>query len=353
MEFTLLDLKEKFSDLIHEVKGDPKLSISSCSAAEISSARSLCLVGNEKQLHQAFSGAARAFLLPWDLKDKIEISDGRSFLFSKNHSLAHTRIAELVHGRYPAQDKVPFKIDPRAIIAPSSKIGQESFVGPNVIIGEDVTIGSNSYIGANCVIQDGTRIGDNTFIWPMVFIGANCVIGNKCQIHPNTSIGSEGYGFAHDQKGNHYRIPQIGNVVVEDHVEIGSNVAIDRATFGSTVIGEGTKLDNIVHIAHNVKIGKNCLLTSGFTIGGSCNVGDNVYAGGNVTIRDHVNICSNVRLAGGSGLNNHVTEPGDYGGHPLQPVRDYLKTTMCLPHLPEFRKLLRELEAEVRKNKTP
>ncbi len=350
-DVSLITLRENFPDLVTDIQGNPNLTIRKCSSAEASLAESLCFTSDEKQWNSASSGAAAAFVVPAKLKDKIQ-SQNRNIIYVKNPALAHARFAEFIQGRYPAHE-VSASIHASAHVAKSATYGKNVKICAGAVVGEGVSIGDDVYIGANAVIEDFSSVGSRTHIWPLVFIGANTVIGDDCHIHPNATIGSEGYGFAQNEGFQSFRIPQLGNVVLHNRVEVGANTTIDRGTFGSTIIGEGTKLDNLIHIAHNVRIGKNCLLTSNFTIGGSCVIGDNVMAGGSVTVRDHVNICSDVRLAGGSGLNNDVVEPGDYGGHPLQPVREYLKTTMCLPHLPDFRKRLKELEDEVKRIKAP
>jgi len=344
MSFNLEMLREKLPN--SEIVGDSHLQVSLCSSADDSLENSLCFTANEAQYLKAQKGAARAFVLPMSLKGKVIVRDGHAVLFVKNHSLAHAQLAEIIQKRYEGHETTSAFTHPTAVVSTSASLGKNVRVGSNVFIGENVKIGDHVFIGANTVIEDDSVIGNQTHIWPMVFIGRGCVIGDHCHIHPNTTIGSEGFGFAHDDKGHHHRIPQLGQVVLGNRVEVGSNVSIDRATFGSTVIGEGTKLDNLIHIAHNVRIGKNCLLTAGFKIAGSSIVGDNVITGGHVLVGDHIEICSNVRLAAWSGVNNDIREPGDYGGHPLQPLRDYLKTTMCLPHLPEFRKIIRQLQRQ-------
>ena len=344
MAFTIQSLKEKIPG--SEIVGKADAVVTSCSSAADSIKDSLCFAAEEEQFQMALKGEAKVVVVPLKLMEKVEIPEGITALFVKNHSLAHAQLAEIIHGRYPDIEKKAFT-HPSSIVAPSAVLGKNVRIGPNAIIGERVKIGDDVVIGANCVIETNAKIGSRTHLWPMVYVGRGCVVREDCHIHPNTTIGSEGFGFAHDAKGNHFRIPQLGNVVVQSRVEIGANVAIDRATFGSTVIGEGSKLDNLIHVAHNVVIGRNCLLTAGFKIAGSAKIGDNVVTGGHVLVTDHVEVCSDVQLAGWSGVNNDIKAPGAYGGHPLQPLRDYMKTTMCLPHLPNFRKALRQLEQRV------
>ncbi len=197
------------------------------------------------------------------------------------------------------------------------------------------------------MIERGARIGADTLLHAQVFVGWGCQVGARCEIHPHTTLGSDGYSYAHDEQGNHYKIPQVGIVVIEDDVEIGANCAIDRAAFDTTRIGSGTKLDNLCHIAHNCQIGRNVLLTAGFFVAGSSTIGDNFICGGRSTVTDHVKICANVQVAGLCAITKSITEPGAYGGHPLQPMKHYLRTTASLPHLPEIRKTLAAMEVRL------
>ncbi|MBX9769071.1 MAG: UDP-3-O-(3-hydroxymyristoyl)glucosamine N-acyltransferase, partial [Bdellovibrionales bacterium] len=162
-------------------------------------------------------------------------------------------------------------------------------------------------------------------------------------VQPHSTIGSPGFGFATDQQGLHHPIPQIGFVQIDSDVSIGANCAIDRGTFGPTRIGSGTKIDNFAHIAHNCEIGKNCMITAGIIIAGSSKLGDWVVTGGSVRITDHVEIASKVQLGGNSAVTKDVPTAGAYGGHPLQPLKEYLRTTSSLPHLPEIRKTLNRI----------
>jgi UDP-3-O-[3-hydroxymyristoyl] glucosamine N-acyltransferase len=345
MPFSLRSLKERIPQA--EIEGDEGITVAFVSSSEDSLAQSLCLAADEKQFARALQGQARAFVVPAALKNRLPpLPPEAAVLFVPNHALAHARLAEVMHGRYPGHE-AKASVHPSAVISGTASLGKNVRVGPNVCIGENVKIGDDVFIGANSVIEDDAKIGIRTHIWPHVFIGRACIVGDDCHIHPNATIGSEGFGFGHDEKGQHHRIPQLGNVVIESRVEIGAGTAVDRATFGSTFIGEGTKIDNLVHIAHNVRIGRNCLLTAGFKIAGSSVVGDNVVIGGGVLVTDHVEICSGVRLAARSGVNNNITAPGEYGGHPLQPLRDYLKTTVTLAHLTEMRKTLKKLENKI------
>ncbi|MCM2280857.1 MAG: UDP-3-O-(3-hydroxymyristoyl)glucosamine N-acyltransferase, partial [Bdellovibrionaceae bacterium] len=247
----------------------------------------------------------------------------------------------------PYTDPVIENIHPAAIIHPSARLGAGVRVGPHAVVSAECTIGHNVFIGANAVIEAGSKIGDDSVIHPLVYVGHHTRIGARCEILPNTTLGKEGFGYAHDEKGNHYRIPHQGCVVIDDDVHIGANCSIDRATFGETRIGAGTKLDNQVHIAHNCRIGRNCLLTAKFAIAGSSTIGDMFVAGGSSTVTGHIEISHGVQLAGMSTVTKDITSPGQYGGFPLVPLQDHLKIRAAMVQLPAMRKQLSQLMKKI------
>lgn len=231
-----------------------------------------------------------------------------------------------------------YLVHPTAIIHANSKIGKNVQIHAYAIIEEGVSISDNSIIGHHSVIERYATIGSHCYIHPHVVIGALCQIGNHCEIHPHTTIGSDGYGYASNAQFKHSKIPQIGNVIIGDHVEIGSSVAIDRATLTSTIVHSGTKIDNLCHIAHNCSVGEDSLVTAGFFTAGSTNIGKRFVTGGNTAIADHISITDGVMLGGRSTVTRDINEPGQYGGHPVQPMREYLKTLASLDKLNEIRK---------------
>jgi len=200
---------------------------------------------------------------------------------------------------------------------------------------------------ANAVIESNAVIKGNVRIHPNAVIGWECEIGKDCLIFSNTVIGAEGYGYAQDEKFNHYRNPQTGNVVIGDKVTIGAGCTIDRGTYGSTVIGNGTIFDNQCHVAHNVQIGENCAIIAGFLCAGSTVIGDRVVASGQTMIKDHLNICSDVIFVHRAGVVKDVTEPGTYAGSPILPMKDYVVSNAIYGDLGSIRKQLMELENKV------
>ncbi|MGE3975766.1 MAG: UDP-3-O-(3-hydroxymyristoyl)glucosamine N-acyltransferase [Bdellovibrionales bacterium] len=348
--FTAQSLKDQFSELLVDAVGPLSNMIHLVSPVETPAASSLVFAQDEKTLLSALQSKATAIVTSLRWKDKVPANPQQIVFFSKNVGLAQAKLTQKIMGRYAPLDKALAGVHPTAVISPKTKVPTSCHIGPYVVIGAEVQLGENIVVSAHCVIEDRVKIGSNTKLWPHVVIAADCVVGSECVIHPHTTIGSEGYGFSHDEKGNHYRIPQIGNVVIEDRVELGSHCSIDRSTFGATRVGAGTVTDNYVHLAHNSTVGKNCVLAFGFGLAGSSHIGDNVMAGGRVSITDHVTLASGVRLGGVSVVTKDVTEPGDYGGYPLQKIKDYLKTTASLPSLPEMRKELARLSRLLEKD---
>jgi UDP-3-O-[3-hydroxymyristoyl] glucosamine N-acyltransferase len=232
---------------------------------------------------------------------------------------------------------------PTAVVHESAVIGENVVLGPYCIIGARTRIGDDCLIGAHTVVEDLARIGPRTILHPHVFVGSACEIGRDCEVHPHTSIGSDGFGYSTCAQGKQHKIPQLGNVVIGDEVEIGSNCAIDRATLTSTHIRSGTKLDNICHIAHNCDLGENGLFTAGFMMAGSTTIGRQFVTGGNSVVSAHLTLADNVVLAGRSSVTNNVTESGRYGGYPLQPMNEALKTAVNIGRLNKMRRDLNQV----------
>ncbi len=242
-------------------------------------------------------------------------------------------------------------------IHPSAVIGQDVRIGPDVSIGPLVTIDDRAQIGSGVTIFAGVHvgkdsvIGDDCVLYPQVSLLANCVLGHRVILHSGTIIGSDGFGYAQHQ-GTHQKIPQIGNVMIEDDVELGANVTVDRATFGSTLIKRGTKIDNQVQIAHNVVIGEHCIIVAQVGIAGSTTVGDYVMIGGQAGLVEHLTIGNQVKIASGSGVTNDVKPGQVVGGRPAVDHGLWRKSQVLQYQLPDMRKELRSLRKEVEELKT-
>ncbi len=225
-----------------------------------------------------------------------------------------------------------------AIVHESATLGANVLLGPYCVIGANAVIGDGCCIGSHVVVENDVHLGANTVLHPHVFVGAGCELGRDCEVHPHTSIGSDGFGYAVGASRRPQKLSHLGNVCIGDEVEIGSNCAIDRATLSSTHIRSGTKIDNICHIAHNCDLGEDGFYTAGFMMAGSTKIGRRFMTGGNSVVSAHLELADDVVLAGRSTVTSDVTEPGHYGGYPLQPLKDFMRTLASLGQLTDIRK---------------
>ncbi|HPN38765.1 MAG TPA: UDP-3-O-(3-hydroxymyristoyl)glucosamine N-acyltransferase [Melioribacteraceae bacterium] len=235
-------------------------------------------------------------------------------------------------------------VDKTAYLDTSVVLGQNVALGKNVVIGKGCKIGNNAKVYHNTVIMDNVTIGENCLIFPNVTIREDSVIGNRVIIHSGTVIGSDGFGYAPDSEGVYHKIPQIGNVVIEDDVELGSNVSIDRAAFGSTRIKKGCKIDNLVQIAHNVVVGENTVMSSQTGIAGSTKIGKNCIFAGQVGIVGHSEIADNVIIGAQSGVSKSLTKSGTYFGSPAKEIKTTLKLESHIRNLPGYVDRIKNLE---------
>ncbi len=231
---------------------------------------------------------------------------------------------------------------PGAIIGKNISCGEQVSVHNGATVGKNVTMGSRCVIHSGAVIYDGVTIGDDVTVHSNAVIRERCRIGNRCVIQPGAVIGSDGFGYAPDGS-SYYRIPQIGIVVLEDDVEIGANTCIDRAALEVTLIKRGTKLDNLVQIAHNCQIGEDCMIVSQVGISGSSKLGNHVTLAGQVGVVGHIKIGDNVIVGAKSGVPNSLEANAYYSGYPVAPHKEWLKSTVILPKLPEMRKSISSL----------
>lgn len=240
-------------------------------------------------------------------------------------------------------------IESNSFISPSAKIGENCYVGAFAYVGENVKVGNNVKIYPNSFIGDNVVIGDHTTIFSGVKIHQECKIGNHCTFHSGVVIGADGFGFAPNSENNYKKVPQIGNVIIENHVEIGANTCVDRATLGSTIIKKGAKLDNLIQIGHNVVIGENTVIVSQTGIAGSTKIGKNCMIGGQVGIVGHLTIADGVKIAAQSGVGSSITEEGMIvQGSPAYAMGDYKRAYVGFKKLPEILERLNELEKKIK-----
>jgi UDP-3-O-[3-hydroxymyristoyl] glucosamine N-acyltransferase len=232
-----------------------------------------------------------------------------------------------------------------SFIAPSAKLGAQHFVGAFAVISENVQLGENVKLYPNVFIGENVQIGNNVTLYPGVVIYHDCVIGNNVTIHAGSIIGSDGFGFAPKADGSFQKVPQLGNVIIEDDVEIGSNTTIDRATIGSTIIRKGVKLDNLIQVAHNAEVGNNTVIAAQTGISGSTKIGKNVMVGGQVGFAGHISVADGTKLAAQSGVTKTIKTPNQtLTGHPAADHTTALRSQVYVKNLPDLEKRVKELE---------
>ena len=329
----LSEIKENFSGLhliIAQLGVDVGITgintVASCEPGD------LVFVSNRDYLELARQRNPAALVVPEHLAEDAAEEEGWGILVTGNVKLAHALIKQK-YGDRDFLDGQWGRVHSSAVIHRTAKIPDSCFIGPGVVIGENTRLGDNCRLLAGVVIENDVEIGNDCVFHPNCVIGYHCKIGNEVEIGAGTVVGSEGYGFAQDQNGRSYKIPQTGHVVIEDRVLLGACNTIDRATYGQTRIGAGTKTDNIIHIAHNVEIGQDCMLTAMFVVAGSSKIGDRCITSGQVEVSDHINIGNDVVLVHRAGVTRNIAEPGMYAGLPTQPLNQYMKNTA------HFRKL--------------
>jgi len=322
-----------------KILGNRDIRISGVSGIEDAKEGDITFLVNPKYLPRVYKTRASAILAAKEIPDC-----SKAMIITSNPYLAFARLIDLFY----VERKKPIGVDRNVVIGENVKLGKNLSIYPFVVLEADVEIGDRTVIYSGSFIGKNVKIGEDTIIYPNVSIRENSFIGKRVIIHSGTSIGGDGFGFV-QENGKHIKIPQVGSVIIEDDVEIGSNVCIDRATLGNTVIKRGTKIDNLVQIGHNVTIGENAILVSQVGISGSCVIGDNVLLAGQVGIADHVRIGDNVIVGAKSGIGKDIKANSIVSGAPAYPHHKWRRTQVCLPKLPEFFKNIRKLEKRIAK----
>lgn len=326
------------SDIAHFLKGDlfGDGDIEIKSASPIQDAKEGDITYLSEKMGRSFRSNASAIIT----SSRLDIPNAQ--IVVKNPKSAFADVLTLF---YPL--KHPFEgISKDAVISGLAVMGKDVRIDAMVRIEDDVIIGDDTTIYAGSCISRGTRIGRQCIIYNNVTIRDNTIIGDRVIIHPGVVIGSDGFGFIADE-GIHKKIPQVGNVIIGDDVEIGANTTIDRATVGSTIIGSGTKIDNLVQIGHNVRVGKNVIIVAQVGIGGSSVIGDNTIIAGQAGISDHTEIEPNTVIGAQSGITGKITK-NIYLGSPAKPYREYLRAYGMLYKIPDMKRQLDDLETLVK-----
>ena len=336
MEFTA----QKIAELLKgEVEGNQEVKLNKLSKIEEGEEGSLSFLANPKYKKFIYSTQASAVIVAKTFKPEKPIN---TTLIKVDDP--YTAFAQLLE--FYNQIKLnKTGISKMASIADSAKIGKDAYIGDFVSIGENVIIGDNAKIYPQTYIGDNVKVGEHTTLFAGVKIYSECVIGKNCTIHAGVVIGSDGFGFAPQSDNNYKKIAQIGNVIIEDNVEIGSNTTIDRATLGSTIIRKGVKLDNLIQIAHNVEIGENTVIASQTGVSGSTKIGKNCMIGGQVGIIGHLIIADEVKIAAQSGLSKNILKKGSIvQGSPAFEVKKYMLSYIHFRNLGNIVERIEKLE---------
>ena len=312
-----------------ELIGNTTLSIESPEEIQKANSNQITFIGSNKYVKfWAESKACAAFI---DYNVTISPGDNRAFIKVKNVDLAMAKVLDLFNLPSPVFD---INIHPTAVIHETAKIGTDCKIGANCYIGKDVELGNEVVLYPNVCVFDETTIGNNTIVWSGTIIRERCIIGSHCIFHTNVSIGADGFGYRPSEDGRQLvKIPQIGNVIIGNYVEIGANSCVDRAKFSSTIIGDGCKIDNLVQIAHNSIMGRSCIMAGHSGLAGSVTLGDGVIIGGSASIKDHTTIHSGATVGAGSGVMNDVEAGKTVLGYPAQDARDMLKEWVAVRRL--------------------
>jgi len=319
-----------------ELSGDPDIEI--CGVSGVNDAREgdITFAADDKNLRLALKSGASCIMLrepdPAAGKAQIKVEDPL-YAFA------------LLLGRFHPEDHGPSGISSEAHVAEGVSFGKDVTVHPLACISEGTSIGDGTVVYPGVFIGRGVAIGKNCIIYPNVVIREWTRIGDRVILHPGVVLGADGFGYVL-HGGRHFKIPQAGRVVIEDDVEIGANSTVDRATTGETVIGKGTKIDNLVQIAHNVKVGENSVIVAQVGVGGSTEIGSYVMIGGQVAISDHASVEDGTALAARTGVMGHLKK-GVYAGAPAMPHRDFFRSCSIFAKLPELQKRVQELERKL------
>ncbi|MDR3094471.1 MAG: UDP-3-O-(3-hydroxymyristoyl)glucosamine N-acyltransferase [Bacteroidales bacterium] len=339
MEFTA----QLIADFIKgEIAGDANVTVSSFAKIEEGRPGSLSFLANPKYEKYLYETASSIVIV--NKAQKITNSVNATLIKVDDAYMAFASLLELYHSSLPEKTG---REEPVSVAA-SAQLGKDVFLGAFSCIGENACIGDGVKIHPQVYIGENVRIGDRTVLYPGVKVYRGCVIGSDCVLHAGVVIGADGFGFAPQTGADFKKIPQIGNAVIEDRVEIGANTCIDRATMGSTIIRRGVKLDNLIQVGHNVEIGENTVIASQTGISGSTKVGANCMLAGQVGLAGHLTIADGTKIGAQSGLNSSVTEPeSTIMGTPAFGYKDWLRSSIIFKQLPNMKRKIDELDKKL------
>jgi UDP-3-O-[3-hydroxymyristoyl] glucosamine N-acyltransferase len=339
MEFTAAAIAEFLKG---EIEGDPDTVVSIVAKIEEGHEGALSFLANPKYEHYLYTTKSSIVLVNKSLVLSRKVT--ATMIRVDNAYESFASLLQMVDQSRPRKKG----IHPTAVIEPTAKVGSDVYIGAYAYIGENAIVGDNCSIYPHVYLGDSVKVSKGCTLYPGVKIYHECVLGESCTIHAGTVIGSDGFGFAPQSETEFMKIPQIGNVIIEDHVEIGANVAIDRATMGSTIIRKGVKLDNLIQVAHNVEIGENTVIAAQSGIAGSAKMGKNCMVGGQVGVVGHSRIADGTKIGAQAGIAGNVRKENSVLiGTPAIDHKNFLKSSVIFKNLPELNKKVENLEKEV------
>jgi UDP-3-O-[3-hydroxymyristoyl] glucosamine N-acyltransferase len=332
--FSLAEIADRIGGVVEG--GDAELRISGVKSLEEAREGDITLVTTRAHVSVLERTCASAAVAPAGLR----LAD-RPIVRVAEPRLAFARLLEMFHC---SQERHVTGVDPRAFIDPSARIGRQVSIAAGAYVAHDVEIGDRVDIYPGVYLGDGVRVGDDCILFANVTIYPGTVIGKRVRIHGGVVLGSDGFGYARGPSGEHYKIPQVGGVEIGDDVEIGANTAVDRATLSVTRIGKGTKIDNLVQIAHNVTVGEHVCIVAQSGIAGSSRIGDRAVLAAAAGVIDHVSVGEGAQVAAQAGVTKDVAPWTSVGGTPAIPLHQAVRAYSMIQMLPEFRRKLKELE---------
>jgi UDP-3-O-[3-hydroxymyristoyl] glucosamine N-acyltransferase len=338
MKFSALQIASMLNGV---VEGDNDASVSGLSKIEEGTPGTLTFLANPKYTSFIYQTKASIAIVSKDFVAEEALPSTLTIIRVED---AYASFAKLLEA-YNQLSKPKPGIHPSAVIAATAQVGKDVYIGAFVYVGEYSKIGDGVAVHAGTIIGDKVSIGNNATLNAGVKVYADCQIGNHCTLHAGVVIGGDGFGFAPNSENNYAKVPQIGNVIIEDHVEVGANTTIDRATLGSTIIRRGVKIDNLIQIAHNVEIGENTVIAAQTGIAGSTKIGKNCMIGGQVGIVGHITIADGTKIAAQSGVGSDIKEPNTIiQGSPAFAIMDYKKSYVGFRKLPDLIRRIEDLE---------
>lgn len=341
MEFTA----EMIAGYLHgTVEGDPGMKVSTVARIEEGFPGALSFLANMKYEQYIYTTKSSVVFVNRDFRPSAPVS--ATLIRVEDSYQAFAALLAMYQGSEPVRKG----IHPTAVVDESASLGRDVFLGPFVYIGARVIIGDNTIIHSHTSIGDDSRVGNNCRFFSGVVVYHECIIGDGCTLHAGTVIGADGFGFAPQSESEFMKIPQIGNVVIEENVEIGANVCIDRATIGSTIIRKGVKLDNLIQVGHNVEIGENTVIAGQTGIAGSTKIGRNCMFAGQVGVTGHVIVADGTKVGAQAGIAGPVREPGStIIGSPAMEHIGFMKSFSIFRKLPAMKATLEQLEKKMKK----